>query len=162
MAGKMDDYVAALYEVLSDDGAESIEEIMIKMQRRLGRHVRVTRQLIYNVLHFVRKHPTDCGYDVPYVKRGPLAVDDLKRYFAIPMEPDGTFKRFDSDHRDYFNYGGRGTVRGVETTCAHLVAQLNIAMPYEPSPVRRDIMEELRDECSILRRSAARAVKKWA
>ena len=155
---RMESYVEALFEVLEPD-ADSVKEIATKMQRRLGRDFHMTEALVHKTLHYVRKHPEECGYTVPHVKRGPLMVDDRKKFFALLIKPDGTF-RFDDDYRDYLDHGALGSVLTVASMMRHLAASLDIGVQYEPSRHHRDIMEELRDEAQIFSKRAERAARK--
>ena len=159
MPTKMERYVEVLYEILPCD---SVMEIMAKMQKRLGRgHTKITKDIVYKVLHYVREHPDECGYTVPHVKRGNQQTDERKKFFALLIQPDGTFE-YDDDFRDYRDTGAVGTLRGIASSGKHLVAMLNASIDVEPSAIYKDLLEEIRDDLDSLRKRAHRLALKLA
>jgi hypothetical protein len=150
----MSDYADVLYDTLPCDTYEQIRDEMRKT------FTGFSLEMVNNTLHFIRTHqddgdPDNPGFNVIYVKRGPLGDGETGRYYAINKN-DPSFKLSD-DQRDHFDSGIAMAVMSADTTLRNAIEMLIAGQVHEVKRIYREAYEDLQYELNSFVRKTKRA-----
>ena len=147
---RLSDYADTLYDVLPCDSYEEIRQGMSAIWPR------ITLSTVNNVLHWVRTHPDEAGFNVGYVKRGSPGYADVGGRYYVINKDDATF-RFSDDQRQHFDLGILMTIKSADTLIKNQVEMLVAAQVHEAGRVAREAYEDLQYELAGFTRRMRRA-----
>jgi hypothetical protein len=147
-------YAATLRECLPQN---SSSDLLRQFKRKAG-DLTFTQARLEQTIGFVRKNYIDCGYTIPWAKKGRRAPGEERRWYAVPVERDGSFS-LDDVHRDRFNDGARSGMSQITRMYLNLKTISETIVKYERSAARRERLEEIVETSEFMAKRSKRLLR---